>query len=115
MMYLFTQLGQTPLNIAAIHGSVNIAEALINARANIGNADEKGFTPLHLASMEGHTEFVELLLSEGANYSQRDSKGYLAVHWSIMKDQLNVYNVFLEKTDFVPISSKYMVLTSQAR
>jgi ankyrin repeat protein len=65
--------------------------------------------------MEGHTEFVELLLSEGANYSQKDSKGYLAVHWAIMTDQLNVYNVFLEKTDFIPTSPKYMVFMLQAR
>lgn len=66
---------QTPLHMAARRGNVNVAEALLNAGADIEARDTKGETPLRRAVNCGHPEFAKLLLERGANPNAADKNG----------------------------------------
>ncbi|MCY3653498.1 MAG: ankyrin repeat domain-containing protein [Cyanobacteria bacterium MAG IRC1_bin_28] len=89
-------LGDTPLLMVAGMGkratmSVNIAEALINAGANIGVAARPTTsfalgsygTPLHRAASVTHVELVKLLLRHGANVDAEDSSDNSPLHLAI--------------------------------
>ena len=64
-----------PLHMAARRGHVSIAEALLDAGADIEQRDSKGETPLRRAVNCRHPQLVRLLLSRGANRLSRDKKG----------------------------------------
>ena len=72
----FDVMGNTPLAIAASKGRRDIAEALLNAGANVnaeGTLDNAllpritGITALHAAALKGDIPMMELLLSRGAD------------------------------------------------
>jgi uncharacterized protein len=56
----------TALDMAALHGNVNCARALIAAGANVNAADYTGITCLHMALTQKHAAVVRLLLEHGA-------------------------------------------------
>ena len=57
---------QTPLHYACIHGRAPCAEALCQAGADLGVADEDGWTPLFHALRGGHRRVAMTLLRAGA-------------------------------------------------
>ena len=65
---------ETPLQIAARKGYVDIARILIHGGADVDAMSGKsaGLTPLHLAVIRGHNGIVDLLLLHGA---KRECKG----------------------------------------
>ncbi len=65
----------TPLHMTARRGHVGLAEALLDAGAEIEARDSKGETSLRRAVNCGHSAVVELLLSRGANALSRDKMG----------------------------------------
>jgi len=70
--------GLTPLFFAARQGSIEAAEALIAAGADVNAKEEQyGFTPLLTATYNGRYDFAAMLLSKGANAN--DGSLYLAV------------------------------------
>eukprot|EP00191_Tetraselmis_sp_GSL018_P016446 CAMPEP_0177594012 /NCGR_PEP_ID=MMETSP0419_2-20121207/9530_1 /TAXON_ID=582737 /ORGANISM="Tetraselmis sp., Strain GSL018" /LENGTH=144 /DNA_ID=CAMNT_0019085245 /DNA_START=68 /DNA_END=499 /DNA_ORIENTATION=+ len=46
--------GFTPLHMAAGHGHVEVARALLRAGATLEPLGDRGYTPLHLAALHGH-------------------------------------------------------------
>jgi cytohesin len=56
--------GDTPLHVAALKGSKEIAELLLANGADVNAKDEVGFTPLHHV---GSKDVAKLLLAKGAN------------------------------------------------
>ncbi len=67
--------GMTPLHMSARRGTAKIAEALLNAGADIEARDKSGETPLRRAVNCDKEQVVGLLLSRGANPRSMDKKG----------------------------------------
>lgn len=70
--------GWLPLHEASNHGFAKIAEALLNAGADINDpGGEKcgGTTPLHDACSNCHVDVIRLLISRGADVTKLDSEG----------------------------------------
>jgi truncated hemoglobin YjbI len=67
--------GMTPLHMSARRGTTRIAEALLDAGAEIEARDKKGETPLRRAVNCDRERMVCLLLRRGANPRSTDKKG----------------------------------------
>ena len=67
--------GMTPLHMSARRGTTRIAEALLDAGADIETRDKNGETPLRRAVNCGQERMVCLLLSRGANPLSKDKNG----------------------------------------
>jgi truncated hemoglobin YjbI len=67
--------GMTPLHMSARRGTTRIAEALLDAGADIEARDKNGETPLRRAVNCGQERMVCLLLSRGANSRSTDKNG----------------------------------------
>jgi ankyrin repeat protein len=65
----------TPLHMSARRGTIAIAEALLDAGADIEAKDKKGETPLRRAVNCGHDRMARLLVARGANPQSKDSIG----------------------------------------
>ena len=61
--------GLTPLHRAAIEGSYECLQLLIDLGANVNARDEIGWTPLHDAVFHGHVNCAMVLLNAGADLS----------------------------------------------
>lgn len=75
LIHAKTELGSTPLHIAATNSSPEIAKLLLAKGADINAKDNNGATPLHLAAFTGKKDVAELLLSSGANADAKDNNG----------------------------------------
>ena len=67
--------GMTPLHMSARRGTTQIAEALLDAGAEIEARDKNGKTPLRRAVNCGQERMVCLLLSRGADPRSTDKNG----------------------------------------
>ncbi len=67
--------GMTPLHMSARRGTTRIAEALLDAGADIEARDKNGESPLRRAVNCGQERMVCLLLSRGANPRSTDKNG----------------------------------------
>jgi class 3 adenylate cyclase len=67
--------GRRPLNYAAIRNDTAMIRALLDAGANINEANRTGFTPLHHAGEAGSKEAATLLITNGANITLRNKYG----------------------------------------
>ncbi|KAE8573437.1 Putative ankyrin 2, isoform AA [Halyomorpha halys] len=72
--------GYTALHYAALSGSQEIGNLLLNLDANKEAKTKDLKTPLHYASLEGHKEMAELLLKNGANSDAVDIDGMTPLH-----------------------------------
>jgi ankyrin repeat protein len=72
-------MGQSALHIAAIWGSMQVGELLIEAGATVEAHNKMGgITPLMCAAQRGRTEFARMLLSRGADPKTQDESGRVA-------------------------------------
>ncbi len=69
-----TELGSTPLHIAASSSNPEIAKLLIARGADVNARDNNDTTPLHIAAYTGRKELVEFLLRKGADAYAKDFK-----------------------------------------
>jgi hypothetical protein len=72
--------GKTPLHVAAIRGSVDVARLLLQYGVDPNVQDERGRTPLHVAAIRGRVDVVRFLLEHGANPNARDKDGMTPLH-----------------------------------
>ncbi|XP_070759756.1 histone-lysine N-methyltransferase EHMT1a [Enoplosus armatus] len=63
------------LHWAALSGCDDVAQALLEARCDLGAVNVHGDSPLHVAVRENHLECVMLFLSRGADVNQRNRDG----------------------------------------
>ena len=61
----------TSLNFAGIYGLTDIADALVDAGADLNLINDDNFTPLCNAAAWGHTSIVTILLDAGADLSAK--------------------------------------------
>ena len=69
------EIGNVPLEWAALYGNVNVARVLVDHGAAVKKAGRGGFTPLHSAAFLGKPEVVELLIERGADLQARGPDG----------------------------------------
>ncbi|CAN9512740.1 unnamed protein product [Ophioblennius macclurei] len=67
------------LHWAALSGSDDIAQALLDARCDLNAINVHRDSPLHVAARENHLECVVLFLSRGADVSLRNAEGQTAL------------------------------------
>ena len=75
-----SEMGETPLHLAAWHGSAEVVNLLLEHGANPNMKDEKGMTPLHWAAFKGSLESVELLLRKKAAVTAQNNEGDTVLH-----------------------------------
>lgn len=66
--------GMTAMHHAALYGSVETIEVLLELQFDDEARDKKGRTALHLAASRGHSEIIELLVDIGCDVDMRASK-----------------------------------------
>ncbi len=71
--------GVTLLMWAARNGYTDIANILINARADVDKSDDTGMTALLYASSSGNVGFVRVLIAAGADINIADNDGWTAL------------------------------------
>jgi ankyrin repeat protein len=67
-----TNLGETPLMLAAIYNQLELAKTLIQRGADV---NKPGWTPLHYASTRGHREMMRLLIENEAYIDSETESG----------------------------------------
>jgi ankyrin repeat protein len=87
--------GRSPLHLASIHGSLEIARFLIKKGAKIDFKNSDGQTPLLLASQQGYYEIVKLLLENEADANIKDKKGRTALHAAVFYGYINIVELLL--------------------
>ncbi len=76
--------GNTALTFAARVGDLASARTLVNAGANVNDADARGVSTMVLAAHSGFGDLVEFFLDEGANPNAAGA-GFSALHVAIMR------------------------------
>ena len=106
--------GKAALHYAAESGNVDIAQVLVDNRANVnlkstakGSPVERKFkggrSPLHFAASNGNQDMVELLLQKGADVNAQNASGRTALQDSIMRSQDSVAIYLLNKNASVTL------------
>lgn len=71
--------GYTPLMLASVSGSSDLALSLIRHGAKVNAANPGGVTPLMIAAANNHAELVDMLLKAGADINARSADGRTAL------------------------------------
>ena len=72
------KMGLTALTAASFKGHLDIAKALIAAKADVNAANSSKQTALMFAALAGRTEMVDYLIEVGADIEARDTAGNTA-------------------------------------
>jgi ankyrin repeat protein len=75
--------GFTPLMFASREGCVECLKVLIDAKANVNQADPDGITPMVNALMNGHTDVAAYLVEHGADPNLADKTGRAALYAAV--------------------------------
>ena len=84
----------TPLLFAARQGSVECAELLVNAGADVNETAPEGVSVLVVAAHSGHRKLVAFLLEKGADINA-DKAGYTALHAATLRGDLDMVKLLL--------------------
>lgn len=91
------KFGNTPLDTAAVRGSLEEVQALLEGGADPNIPCEKGATPLHDAVGQGHIEVVRLLLKSGASPDIRSEFGGTPMEWATRRGLKEIAALFESK------------------
>lgn len=95
-----TELGSTPLHIAATRSNPEIAKLLLAKGADVNAKDNNGTSPLHIAAYTGKKELVEIFLGKGADAYAKDFKNETPkdkAHHSLSHDIKGILAVWMLK------------------
>ena len=87
--------GNTALTFAARVGDVSSARMLVNAGADVDDADARGASVMVLAAHSGFVDLVEFVLDEGADPNAAEA-GFSALHLAIMRRDENLGRQLLD-------------------
>lgn len=91
-----SDLGNTPLFVAAFHGRSKIAEILLQAGANPHATGTADMSPLHAAALGGHDNVLQLLLTAGAKTNAQDRMGRTPLHYAAQEGHASVADSLLK-------------------
>ena len=98
----------TPLNFAGIYGLTDIANALVDAGADLNLINDDNFTPLCNAAAWGHTEVVTILLDAGADISAKCFETQIGLSVAVAIAISAPYSDYI-KTLYVDHGEKYNI------
>jgi hypothetical protein len=104
----------TPLNFAGIYGLTEIANALVDAGADLNLVNADNFTPLCNAAAWGHTEVVTILLDAGADLSAKCFETQIGVAVTLSIAVGAPYSDYI-KTLYVDHGEKYNIPYDEAK
>ena len=104
----------TPLNFAGIYGLTEIANALVEAGADLNLVNADNFTPLCNAAAWGHTEVVTILLDAGADLSAKCFETQIGVSVTLSIAVGAPYSDYI-KTLYVDHGEKYNIPYDEAK
>ena len=87
--------GNTALTFAARVGDLASARMLVNAGADIDDADARGASVMVLAAHSGFTDLVEFALDQGADPNAAEA-GFSALHLTIMRRDEDLGRLLLD-------------------
>lgn len=100
--------GNTLLHMSAKHGYQEIAQLLIQHKANIDAKNKFYNTPLHLAARKGHKDTVELLIKSGANVNEKNTFGNTPLRDAVRYEKTDIVRILLRNNaDFHLIKSQF--------
>ena len=87
----------TPLNLAACNGHIEVVRFLVEQGAHKETTDCYGMTPLNNAVRNGHLDVARYLLEQGANMEKTDNNGRTLLHSAAMYGYLDMARYLLEQ------------------
>ena len=87
--------GATLLHAAALNGNRDVAEFLIDNRADVNARTNNGSTPLHFAAEKGHKEVAELLLTRGADVNAEANDLSTPLHYAAWHGYTDIVELLL--------------------
>ena len=104
----------TSLNFAGIYGLTDIADALVDAGADLNLINDDNFTPLCNAAAWGHTSIVTILLDAGADLSAKCFETQIGVSVTLSIAIGAPYSDYI-KTLYVDHGEKYNIPYDEAK
>jgi len=86
----------TPLHFAALSGCVAVAEALLEAGADVNAQDWLGQTALHFACEKDHSEMAKALVRAGANVNAIDREGLTPLHVACINGDIGLVQLLVD-------------------
>src|SRR5215213_5317803 len=93
--FLMSHGGSTAILFAARQGTIETAAALLEAGANVNDADAAGTSALVLAAHSDHGQLAQVLLSRGADPNAAQA-GYTALHAAVLRGNLELVKALVE-------------------
>jgi len=90
--------GETPLNVASLHGQIDVAKLLLDRGADPNLKGRIGHGPMHNAARNGHIEIARLLIDSGADINLRDGNhDATPVGWASFQGQTEIEQFLRER------------------
>ena len=90
------ELGQSPLHLAVVSGSMDTCEALLTLGCRIDGSDNEDVTPLLLACSIDLNALVTLLVARGANVNHADSHQRRPLHAACVTGNMLVAHTLID-------------------
>ncbi len=96
LLNLRNEDGMTPLNLAAINGSLEAVTLLLQKGADITIGDMDNSQPIHCAAVSGNIQIAELLLAKGATVNDQDENGATPLVFAAGRRHLDMVRYLIE-------------------
>ena len=93
--------GQSVLHLASRDGTIEVAQVLVTAGAEIDRRNKNGETPIMLAALGGHRSMVEFLLSKEAQINQ---PGWTALLYAATSGHISIVKILIENHAYIDSS-----------
>ena len=87
----------TPLHYASFQGHMGLVALLIEKKAVVDAADDKGITPLHNACFAGQADVAAYLIYKGADVNVEDKEEDTPLHYAVRGDQVELCALLISK------------------
>ena len=89
----------SPLHVAAISGSLDLCEYILEKTRNNTETGSWKVTPMHLAASQGHLQIVKFLTENHFDKNAEDVKGNTPLHFAAMNGQVEVFKYLVDAND----------------
>lgn len=87
--------GLTALQVAALHGNLDVVRILIDSNADVNAKTSTGVTAIMAASVSGNEELVKMLLAAKADVNAKRDDGITALRIASQNGELGVVKILL--------------------